>query len=125
MKTTSFLLLLTRCLGCRVLDQKIIRDSDLNPINASAVAIPKQATLEQPSSSVLPVPPVEAHYVTWTISDLDTTNMPQENVEFDVEKLDNVYGGWYLYCRTNQPPVPFYTTNEQGYFRVGAHWVNL
>lgn len=51
------------------------------------------------------------------------TNMPADNVEFDVEKEDNILGPWYLFCRTNTPPVPFTFDGDQGYFRVGAHWI--
>lgn len=46
--------------------------------------------------------------------------MPVDGIEFDLEhSFDLIH--WSLYCRTNQPPVPFGFTNEYEFFRVGAH----
>lgn len=50
--------------------------------------------------------------------------MPVDDIEFDVERRDTLTSQWTLYCRTNQPPVSFEFTGNEGYFRVGAHYVD-
>lgn len=52
------------------------------------------------------------------------SELPTIGVEFDVETTDDPAHPWVLYCRTNQPPVPYSPTNGSGYYRVGAHFTD-
>lgn len=85
---------------------------------------PPTLTVTSKAQPLVINPPVP-WYITWQISQDGNTNMPQDNVEFDVEKRDGLGPDtpWYLYCRTNQPPVPFTFDGSAGYFRVGDHWI--
>jgi hypothetical protein len=96
------------------------------PSDAAVAMSPKLKYFSSTSQSVplVVVNPIKPWWVQWSICGPDgNTNMPYPNVEFDLEKRDSIDGAWYLFCRTNQPPVPFNFDNEQGYFRVGSHWI--
>lgn len=84
------------------------------------------------SSANVVVDPLPTHWLTWNWSLTEggvPVQLPFTNVaniiEFDVEhRLDLQTDQWSLFCRTNQPPVPFQYNQNQEYFRVGVHVVS-
>lgn len=71
----------------------------------------------QPASAIVPAPIV--HWVfTWDYP----TPMPADNIAFDFEGSTNLTD-WYLIVTTNQPPVPYDSSQWSESFRVGAHWI--
>lgn len=87
-------------------------------IESAAKIVPLNASYVLSDSVIKSLP----FNIYWDIGG-DNTNMPQANVEFDVQKEDSLAGPWYLFCRTNTPPVQFFSDGDQGYFRVGVHWI--
>ncbi len=76
------------------------------------------------SDNVDNIAPAPSWHITWGWPCASPTNLPQPNIEFDLEKRDDMTSDWFLYTRTNQPPVAFEATNGQGYFRVGVHYID-
>lgn len=123
MKYLPFILLLC---GCHSLDKKIIQQStgpDLDPNHAQQSFV--ISSKSQPEPLVIIVNTTQPWRIDWNIEMADT-NMPQAGVEFDVQKCNDIANPvWSLYCRTNQPPVPFFSLGDTGYFRVGVHLINI
>lgn len=92
------------------------------PISTSSTSLNRLSIPAAANASPLIIISPNQLQVSWSIIS-DNTNMPQANVEFDVERRDKIEGEWYLFCRTNTPPVLFLYNEDQGYFRVGAHWI--
>ena len=113
-----YLIVCAMAVGCAA-HQSTVPVVDLNPDHAAQVFVASSK-----AQSEVITPPVTLWKISWQIIS-DNTNMPQDNVEFDVDKCDNLENpDWQLFCRTNQPPVFFTSDGVQGYFRVGAHFIN-
>lgn len=114
--------------GCRYLDQKIIQRSEVSNLDPNQSIAVKQSYIYITKSQSEPltiIDTIKPWHISWSIEG-DDTNMPQEGLEFDVEKTDTLINPtWTLFCQTNQPPVAFYFTGSQGFFRVGVHFVTL
>lgn len=80
-------------------------------------------------SDVVVLPPTYHWNLTWFWNMAGDTNapatMPYPHIEFDVDSTTDLQNGpWSLYCRTNQPAVPFTSDGDQRFFRVGVHCVD-
>lgn len=88
---------------------------------------PEVVTAMSKALPLVVVVPDKPWNIVWELREQDNNpvQMPADNVEFDVEHTFSLTPPvqWTLYCRTSQPPVPFWLTNQQEYFRVGDHWI--